>query len=274
MSSTTIGTAPAPRARAATTFPRVLAGEWTKTTALRSTLWAPLGTVAAAAALAFALGLFVRPDDGRSGAALVVSGAVLAQLGPMVLGVLVGTAEHTTGTFRSTFTAVPRRWPVLGAQALVTLAVTVATSVAALVASALATAGARTTTGLTLDLADPETARVLAGFVLHLAGVALLGLGAGALVRRPTAALVAVVLLVVVLDQVLATNPGRAADTARALLPGAGTRLMLDDARLASLEAASLGPSLGAWGGGLVLAAWVVALLAVALHRLRRHDLS
>jgi ABC-2 type transport system permease protein len=274
MTTTTARTTRTGAARATATLPRVIAAEWTKAVGLRSSLWVPLGTVLAAAGLAFVLGMFVRPGDGRSAATLVVSGAVLAQLGPLVLGVLAGTAEHTTGTFRSTFTAVPRRWPVLAAQTLVTLAVAVATALAALLASWLATAGARATAGLPLDVTDGETARVLTGFVLHQAGLALLGLGLGSLVRRPTAALVAAVLLVVVLDQVLATNPGQAADTARTLLPGAGTRLMLDDAHLASADATSLGPSLGAWGGGLVLGSWAVALLAAAGHRLRRHDLS
>ncbi|MFH6691353.1 hypothetical protein QVL82_21310, partial [Cellulosimicrobium funkei] len=142
----------------------------------------------------------------------------------------------------------------------------------ALGAALAATAGQRADAALVLDLADRETLRVLAGFVLYLTGVALVGLGLGALVRRPDGALVGGVVLLVVLDHVLATNPGRVADTARALLPGAGARLLQDDARLAALDATTLGPHLGTWGAGLVLAAWAAALLAAAAYRLRRHD--
>jgi len=258
--------------RRTVTTARVVVAEWTKLSGLRSTLWVALGTVGAAAGLAVALGLFAR-TDAAGPAALVVSGSVLAQLGALVLGVQVGAGEYGTGTFRTTFTAVPRRLPVLVGQVLVTTGVAVVTAVGALLASSLATWGQRGA-GPLVAVADAGTARVLAGFVLYQAGVALLGLGAGALLRRPAAALVATVLLLVVLDQLLATNPGRVADTARALLPGAGARLVQDDARLAALDAASLGPHLGAWGGGLVLAAWVVVVLAAAAHRLRRYDVA
>lgn len=267
----------APRTRGpvrAVTFPRVLAAEWTRRTSVRSTTWLPLGTVAAATTLAYALALFVRDGDGRSGVSLVVAGHVLAQLGALVLGLLVGTEDHATGTATTTYAAVPRRLPVLGAQALVTAALALVTATAALAASALVTRGQRTAAGLPLDLADGGTARALAGFVVALTGVALLGLGLGALLRRSAAALAAGVLLLVVADQLLQANPGRVTDTLRALLPGAGSRLLLDDAGVAALDAATRGPDLGAWGGGLVLAAWVVASLAAAAYRLRRHDVT
>ncbi|MFS0700742.1 hypothetical protein AB6N24_12295 [Cellulomonas sp. 179-A 4D5 NHS] len=252
----------------------MLAAEWTKRTSVRSALWLPLGTVVAALTLAYALGLFVRAGDARSGASVVVAGHVLAQLGVLVLGVLVGTEEHTTGTATTTFAAVPRRLPVLGAQVLVTGSVALVTAVLALAGSALVTHGQRAATGLTLDLADGGTARVLAGYVVVLTGVALLGLGLGSLLRRSAAALVSGLLLLVVADQMLLANPGRVTDTLRALLPGAGSRVLLDDAGVAALDAASHGPHLGPWGGGLVLAAWAVALLAAAAYRLRRHDVT
>lgn len=258
-------------ARRGPTFPRVLAAERTKLTSLRATLWTALGTVPAAAALAYALGMFVRPGDERSWAALAVSGVVLAQLGALVQGVLVGTGEYSTGTYRATFTAVPRRLPVLAAQVLVTLVLAAVTAVGALLASVLVTAGRRVVVG-PVDVTDPETARLLAGFLLYQAGVALLGLGLGALLRRATPAVVTGVVLLVVLDQVLTANPGRFADTARALLPGAGARLAQDDAHLALLDATTAGPDLGTWGGGVVLGAWALVVLAAAAHRLRHHD--
>jgi ABC-2 type transport system permease protein len=262
--------APAP---AGVTFPRVLAAEWTKLVSLRSTPGTVLGTVAAAAALALALGLFVRPEDGRSAVSLVVGGAVLAQLGALVLGVQVGAGEYATGASTTTFTAVPRRLPVLGAQALVTAAVALATALLTLAASTLVTHAPR---GSLVPLpgasGDDGTARVLVGFAVQVVCVALLGVGLGALLRGPTAALVAGVLLLLVVDQVLAANPGQVADTVRALLPGAGARLVLDDAGLAAVDATSQGPRLGWWGAGAVLGGWVAALLAASAYRLRRHD--
>ncbi|WP_454729388.1 hypothetical protein [Cellulosimicrobium protaetiae] len=256
------------------TLRRVVAAEWDKLTSLPSTAWLALATVAAAASTAWALGLFARPDAGASGAPTALAGYVLAQLGFLVLGATTGAGEFRTGTARVTFVAVPRRIPVLVAQAVVTAAVALLTAVVALVAALAATAGQRAALGLVLDVTDPETVRLLAGFVLYQTGVALVGLGLGALLRRPDAALVAGVVLLVVLDHLLATNPGRVADTARALLPGVGARLLQGDERLAVLDATTLGPHVGPWAAGLVLAAWAAALLVAAGIRLRRHDVT
>lgn len=256
------------------TLPHVLAAEWTKITSLRSTSWLAVATVVAAAGLAFGLGLFVRPGDAGSGASLAVTGHVLAQFGPLVLGVLVGTGEHATGTFRATFTAVPRRLPVLAGQAVVTAGWGAVTAAAAVGASLLVTSGQRAGAEFVVDAADAETVRLLAGYVLHQTGVALLGLAIGALLRRATGAFITAVMLLLVLDQFLAANPGRFTDLLRALLPAAGARMVQGDAQVAALDATSFGPDLGAWGGGLVLLLWVIALLGAAAYRLRRHDLS
>ncbi len=267
-------TAPERESDRGPTLPRVLAAEWTKITSLRSTSWLAVATVVAAAGLAFGLGLFVRQGDAGSGASLAVTGHVLAQFGPLVLGVLVGTGEYATGTFRATFTAVPRRLPVLAGQAVVTAGWGAVTAAAAVGASLLVTSGQRAGAGFVVDAADAETVRLLAGYVLHQTGVALLGLAIGALLRRATGAFVTAVMLLLVLDQFLAANPGRFTDLLRALLPAAGARMVQGDAQVATLDATSLGPDLGAWGGGLVLLLWVIALLGAAAYRLRRHDLS
>jgi len=259
-------------ARPGVTFARALAAEWTKLTSVAAHAWLALGTVVAAAGTAFGLGMFVRPDDGRSGSWVVVSGFVLAQLGFLVLGSLVATSEYTTGTARTTFVAVPRRLPVLGAQVLVTAGAALLTALVALGASYLATTSARAGDAPALDLSVPGTARALLGFVVVSAAVALLGLGLGALLRRPADALVVGVVLVVFGDYVLTMFPGPVADTVRALLPSSGARLLQDDAALAGLDAVTRGPQLGAWGGGAVLAAWVLVLLGAAAYRLRRHD--
>lgn len=257
----------------AVTFPRVLTAEWSKLTSVSSTPWIAVGTIVSALSLAFALGLFVRAGDAVSGLSLAVNGVLFAQLGVLVLGVLVGAGEFSTGTSLMTFAAVPRRLPVLAAQTLVTAGVAVGTAAVALAASALVTTGARGTAGLTFDLSDPGTARAVAGFVLYLTGVAVLGVGLGALLRRPTTALVTGVVLFVVVDQLLATNPGRITDALRAVLPSSGTRMFQDDAALAALNSGP-GPDLGARGGGLALGGWVVVVLAAAAYRLRRHDIT
>lgn len=258
--------------RPVVTTSRVLRAELTKLTSVPSTAWLVLGTVAVTAGTALGLGLFVRPGDGRSGTWVATSGFVLGQIGLLVLGVLVGAGEHTTGTARATFTAVPRRLPVLTAQVAVTAAAATLTSALALAASVLATVPARTGGAPALDLSVPGATRALVGFVLAGVAVALLGVGLGSTLRRPAGALVAGVVLTLVGDQLLAANPGRVTDTLRALLPSAGARLVQDDAALAALDATTRGPHLGTWGGGVVAAAWVVLVVGAAAYRLRRHD--
>ncbi|WP_432509114.1 hypothetical protein [Kineococcus auxinigenes] len=257
----------------AVTPPRVLHAEWTRLASLTSTSWVVIGTVVAASSLAFGLGLFVGPGDAVTGTSLAASGSLLAQLGVLVLGVLVGTGDFATGTSLATYAAVPRRLPVLVAQIVVVAAVALVTAVVALAASVLVTTPARTGSGVSWELADPATLRAAAGYVLFLMGAAVCGVGLGALLRRPPAALTTGVLLFVVVDQVLAANPGRVTDTVRALLPGSGTRLFADDAQLAA-SAAGGGPDLGAWGGGLVLSVWCVVLVLLAGYRLARHDIT
>jgi hypothetical protein len=250
----------------------VLRAEWTKLTSLPSNAWLALGTVVVAAGTAFGLGLFIRVGDGRSGSCVVTSGFVLAQVGFLVLGALVGAGEYATGAARTTFAAVPRRLPILAAQVLVTTAAALVTASVALGVSYLATTPVRAGAAPALDLSVPGTSRALLGFTVACVAVAVLGTGLGALLRRPADAVVSGVMLLIVGDHLLATNPGRVTDTIRAFLPSSGARLVQDDAALSALDAATLGPRLGAWGGGAVVAAWMVVVLAAAAYRLRRHD--
>ncbi|WP_432544660.1 hypothetical protein [Kineococcus sp. SYSU DK002] len=247
------------------TLPRVVSAEWTKLAGLPWPGWLVAGTVASAVALTAVSALLAGP--GGAGVAVVGAGTVPAQLGVLVLGVVVGAGEFSTGTSLTTFAAVPRRWPVLVAQTVVTAAVALVTAVVALAASVPVAAGAG------WDAADPGAVRAAAGYVLLLTGVAVLGLGLGSLLRRPAAALTTGVVLLVLVDGFLAANPGRVADTARALLPGSGGRLVADDAELAAL-AAGPGPDLGAGTGALVLVGWCAGVLLLAGHRLRSRDVT
>ena len=245
----------------------VLASEWVKARSTAGPWWTMVATVLAGAGLAGALAMFAG-EAGRGSTALLVSGWLLAQLGPLVLGVLLGSSDYVTGTYRATFAASPRRWPVLLGQLAVTAVLCVAAAVLALAASAVVSAGVR---GELLPHGG-ESGRMLVGNLLHVSGVGVLGAALGALIRRPAAAIVAGLLLVVVLDQLLQANPGQLTDTVRALLPSAGSRMMLDPGAVALAQAHDRGPRLGVWGGGVVLAAWVLATSAAAMVRLIRHD--
>src|SRR5258706_16395313 len=124
---------PVPRGRV--TQARVVLSEFTKLRSVRST-WYSLGTAVVAtiglAALVSAIAGHhypqMSPQDKADFHPLEVNfvGVQLAQLAIGVLGVLVITAEYSTGMIRASFTAVPKPLPVLWAKAMVFGAVTLA----------------------------------------------------------------------------------------------------------------------------------------------------
>ncbi|MFC8922924.1 hypothetical protein [Cellulosimicrobium sp. NPDC057127] len=287
--------APAPAGRGSSgrrgpTFPRVVAAEWSKLTSLRSSYAVAAATVVVSGVLTFLAANASSGDPGFDPRGSLTAGVALAQIGPLVLGVLVGTGEFSTGTFRTTFTSVPRRVPVLLAQTVVTGALALLVAVLAVAAAVVGVLPAAASRDIALDLAGDGTPQVLAGTTALLAGTALLGLALGALVRRPVPAIVVAVVLVLVLPVVLVlagdigTDPMAAApaagdvpaqqaavNTVVTLLPAGAGQLLTMTPGTTGLDGA---PDLGPWGGGLVLAAWVVVPLVVAAARLRVRDLA
>src|SRR3954467_9786725 len=106
---------------------RVFMSEWTKLRSVRSTKWAlaaafvlSIGLPALAAAIVAHHWAHMDPRDQADFNPLDISivGVQIAQLAIGVLGVLVITAEYSTGMIRASMTAVPRRLPVLWAKAV------------------------------------------------------------------------------------------------------------------------------------------------------------
>ncbi|HKU59269.1 MAG TPA: hypothetical protein VJP39_06660, partial [Gaiellaceae bacterium] len=106
---------------------RVALSEWTKLRSVRSTLWS-LGVavfITIALPCAFAavtkshwnnLSPGERLDRYHNRVAISTAGVNLSQLAIAVLAVLTMTAEYSTGMIRASFTAVPKRLPVLWAK--------------------------------------------------------------------------------------------------------------------------------------------------------------
>ena len=112
---------------------RVFMSEWTKLRSVRSTRYALLAAVVLTIALAAIASTVIvthwtgmdpaeRANFNPLEASMV--GLNFAQLAIGVLGVLVISAEYSTGMIRSSFSAVPRRLPVLWAKAGVFAGVT------------------------------------------------------------------------------------------------------------------------------------------------------
>jgi ABC-2 type transport system permease protein len=107
---------------------RALRSEWTKLVSVRSTRWSLLAAVILTIGLPMVFAGVTTSHWGsmspheradRHPLDIALAGVNVSQLAVAVLGVLVITAEYSTGMIRSTMIAVPKRLPVLWAKLVV-----------------------------------------------------------------------------------------------------------------------------------------------------------
>ena len=270
-----------PLERAHVTFPRVVASEWIKFRSVRSTVWTLAITVLLMVGISVLLGWGVTTmadaeESGTGGQGvtdLLTAGYFFAQLTVAVLGVLAVTAEYSTGMIRSTLAAVPTRVPALMAKALVVTGVVAVVGVVALALAHVATLPFQSTLGLSLDLGDASTMRVLLGTPLYLATVALLAFAIGAVLRHSAGAIATILGLMLVVENVFALVPLAFFQNVSPFLPStAGARLLMSDSRIEAVDAFTHGAHLTPWQGYGVLLAWALVLLTLAVVLLRRRD--
>jgi len=249
----------------------VLASEWTKLRSARSNyltlLVAAVVTIGATFVVAHAIASTHGPPPPGPINALTGSFLAFAEymvLPVSVLSVLVFTSEYGTGLIRTTFTAVPRRWAVLGAKAAVT------GTVALLAGELLAFAAFFLTQAILsgrhggLSFARPGVPGAVLAAGLVLAACALVGLGLGAIIRHTAGAIAATVAVICLLPAACLFLPGPwNARIGRFTLPGAAYQV-------AALhpQAGLLSPALSL----LVLLAWPTAVLLVAAVAITRRD--
>lgn len=270
--------APSPATTGGVTFRRVVASEWVRLRSLRATLWLLVLTVVAMVGVSVLIGWAATaegPSERPTGtaASLVTSGVSVGQLTVAVLGVLVITGEYASGTIRSTMVAVPRRIPVLWARCSVLAAAVAATSVVAVVVAHLTTRPFQQQIGVSLQLSDPASLRMLVGAPLFLGTITVLALAVGCLVRSTAGALASVLGILLVVENLFAVIPVASLQHVAAYLPAtAGGRLLLEPETLTALAETSTAPQLTPWQGYAVMLAWTVTVLAAATVVLRRRD--
>src|SRR6059058_4919939 len=156
---------------------RVFRSEWTKLRSVRSTRWsllAAVGFTIGIAALACAVVSHHWPQMSARDRADFhplepnLAGVQLAQLALGVLGVLVITAEYSTGMIRATMTAVPKRLPVLWAKAFVYGLVTAALMIPAVVVAFFVGQAILSTQHINTTFTHPGVARAVIGAALYL----------------------------------------------------------------------------------------------------------
>lgn len=250
----------------------VLRSEWTKLRSVRSTAWSLAAAFVLTIALADIAAAVVvnhwphmqahdRADFHPLDVAQV--GVQLAQLAIGVLGVLLITAEYSTGMIRASMSAVPRRLPVLAGKAvvyaLVTFCLAAPASLVAFFSSQAILSGRNIETSFTA----PGVPRAVIGAALYLTVIGLFGLGLGAIVRNTAGGIAAFAGIMFVLPPLMNVLPLSWNQAASPYLPlQAGERIM----------ALHQGNQLAPWTGFGVLCTYAAAALVVAAVLLRRRD--
>jgi ABC-2 type transport system permease protein len=259
-----------------TSLPRVLRSEWIKIRTLRST-WITLASIVVVICAFGVISALVAsgeitPQGGPGGPrslgplGTVLAGANLAVLIVAVMGSIAGAREFGTGMIRTTFSAVPRRLPVLWSKLIVFTVVVLPIVALSVVATfflgmrVLDAGGAAT-----VAWSDDGVARSVLGTAVYILGLGLIGLAIGILLRS-TAASIGIVIGAVIFLPALASAllPSSWDEILKYLPSNAGT------AFTGSTQAGSILLSPGA--GLIVFAVWIVAAIIGAAVVLVRRD--
>lgn len=249
---------------------RVLNAEWIKFRSLRSSWYSLGGAVAAMVGTGAVIGYTTSTatwselEPGLAAASGPLQGFFLAQLLIGVLGVLLVAGEYGTGKIRSTFAAVPRRWPVLGAKAVVMGAVALVTMTVASFGAFFAAQAFLGPDGHGSSLSDPGVLRAVVGTGVYVTLIGMLGGALGWILRSTASAIAALLGALMILPVLVGFLPGSVGETITKYLPSEA-----GESFVTSIESSdALAP-----GAGLaVLALWVAGALAVGFATVSRRD--
>jgi ABC-2 type transport system permease protein len=252
---------------------RVARSEWTKLRSVRSTFWSSLITLL----LVIGIGILVcvifnarwphlapheRADFRPLRASLV--GVNFAQLAIGVLGVLVITAEYTTGMIRASLSAVPKRLPVLWAKTLVFASVAFAMTLPAVFIAFFAGQAILSGQHINISISHPGVVRALIGAALYLMVMGVFGLGLGAILRSTAGGISALAAIVFVLPPIITLFPASFANSVTPYLPsnagGAVWTINPDPNTLAP------------WAGFAVFCGYAIASIVIAAILMARRD--
>ncbi|MDQ4503949.1 ABC transporter permease [Sinomonas sp. ASV322] len=196
------------------------------------------------------------------------AGVSFAQLIIGSLAVLMISAEFSTGMARSSFAAIPTRWPVLAAKAMYAAVVGFGLTYIGAYVGGLVAVPILNSYNLHLDMASWDVQRLMLLNAVYVAAVTLMGLGLGALLRNSAGAIVTLVALLFVLPIIFAIIQADFFKETRKYFPTTAADAMFEAGSSAAHNTAYLEP----WQGALVLAAYVVVLLGAAFTSLKQRD--
>jgi ABC-2 type transport system permease protein len=252
---------------------RVARSEWTKLRSVRSSYWSLLVTLL----LIIGIGILVcvifnarwphlDPRERAHFNALRASlvGVNFAQLAIGVLGVLVITAEYSTGMIRATLSAVPKRLPVLWAKTVVFAAVAFVLTLPTIFIVFFAGQSILSGQHINISISHPGVVRSLIGAALYLMVMGVFGLGLGAILRSTAGGISALAAIVFVLPPIIGLFPASFANSVSPYLPSnAGGALWT-----IKPDPNTLAP----WAGFGVFCAYAVASIVIAAILMVRRD--
>jgi ABC-2 type transport system permease protein len=251
-------------------LPVVLA-EWTKARTVRSTWWSMVITAVVSLGLALLIGsqaAGATPERRADMPSAQISfyPLLMGQIALVAFGVLLASAEYTTGTIRASLSAVPRRGAFLTAKAFVAAGVAAAVAVPLAVGTFLVTQWAIGEHGASLG--DPGVLRAVFGAAAYLTMMCVFAMAVATVLRSSALALGILLPLLFLNSQGLSSIPAIRSVT-QYLPDQAGAAMMwVDTDKVFILGPLDFGPG----GAFLIMLAWVAVALAGGYVSLRRRD--
>jgi ABC-2 type transport system permease protein len=257
---------------------RVAVSEWTKIRSVRSTMWTLGVGVVLTIGVPCLIALVTKShwnnmssseqlDRYHNRLALATAGVNISVLPIAVLAVLTITAEYSTGMIRATFTAVPKRLPVLWAKlgvfSIVTLALMLPSVFIAYWANQ-AILHSHNPPILQASLADPGVFRTVIGSAIYLTVVGIFAMALGAIVRNTAGGISAFVAIFFVIPPLLNILPTSWNNAISPWIPDSAARAIFQ----LTHDSHSLSPA----GGAAVIVGYCVVMVGIAAVLLRRRD--
>jgi ABC-2 type transport system permease protein len=253
---------------------RAALAEWTKIRSVRSTRWSLLVAVVLTVGLPCLFAAVtashwntMSPHEqaDRHPLDIATAGVNLSQLAIAVLAVLTITAEYSTGMIRASFTAVPKRLPVLWAKlgvfAVLTFVLALPSVFAAFWASQ-AILHAQPT--LQTSLSANGVTRTLVGGAVYLVLIGVFAMALGAIIRNTAGGISIFAAIFFVIPPLMNILPSSWNDAASPYLPDAAARAVFQ----LTHDSGSLAPGPGA----LLFCGYCAAAIALAAVLLVRRD--
>jgi ABC-2 type transport system permease protein len=253
---------------------RVIVSEWTKLYSLRSTRWSlsagfvltillPVIFAAVTSSHWGTMSPHERAD--RHPLDIALAGVNVGQLALAVLGVLVITGEYSTGMIRASFTAVPKRLPVLWAKTIVFGVVSFLLMLPPVLIAFFASQAILSRHHiLQISFSHPGVARSVIGGAVFLMLVGIFALGLGAIVRNTAGGIATFAAIFFVIPPLMNVLPTSWNNAISQYLPSEAGRQMFS----LTHGAHSLAPL----PGGLLFVGYCALTLAIAAVLLVRRD--